>query len=118
MFCLRCSSTDVGDEEVIYFYCKLIVDTIIVNYATCNIMAYLYGGDLGGKYLRIKMRVANIVEGFLYIDGISCNLKMRGRSGERYVQKLCSRNGITFFASDGSVSWNCSADGRRKKAMR
>lgn len=47
------------------FYCKLILATPTVIYATYNLTAFPYGEDVGGEQVCIRIRVANNVEDFL-----------------------------------------------------
>lgn len=50
-----CPGTNVSCKEIMTFYCKLIAVIRIANYATCNIMAFLYGKDQGGNKFTSKL---------------------------------------------------------------
>lgn len=60
-------------QEVIWFYCELIVATFAASFASCNIMEFLYGEDWGEEQSGIQTEVANNVEDGLNMYGASCN---------------------------------------------
>lgn len=68
-----CPGTNVGIKKVMYFCCKLIFDFLTEHYVTSNIMALLYGEDLGGKHACITIGVMSNVEDFVNMGVASCN---------------------------------------------
>lgn len=74
------SNTNVGHKEVMRFYCEPIVATNTTNYATYNVMAFMYGGGLREEYLCIGIVFTKIVEDFFNKDvpDMTCR-----REGER-----------------------------------
>lgn len=95
-------------------FLEMIAVTLTANFATGNIMALLFGEDLGGKQFCIEIRVLNNVEGYLNVDGTRFSFCKRMRKSERYIKKPSVRNGTKFCTSDGKVCWTfCGDVGRR-----
>lgn len=62
------------DKEVVCLYCEPVAATPTETYASCHIMAFLYGGALRGNYSCIKIEVLSNAKEFTSMNGVSCNL--------------------------------------------
>lgn len=71
MSCLLCLCINVGKSLVTCIYYELVVVKHTSNNASRNIIALLYGGELGGKQFRIKIGVTTNLENFSNIDEAS-----------------------------------------------
>lgn len=74
MLCLLSSTINIDNKNVPCLYYELTADTRTANYATCSIIALLYGENLGVKQVYIRVGVTNIVEDFWNADSGCYNL--------------------------------------------
>lgn len=98
MFSLLCLGRNVEGSEVIYSYFEPSVVTPTASYTACNIMAFLYGGDLVENGLTSKLD-SQIMSRTVWIwlgPAVVCKPE-RKRNGLRCVENIFFRTVISFL---------------------